>query len=89
MRRKRTLNNGEINPILRDILWNLRHAATDHVAGKLSLCIGLPVIIRNNEATELCITKGQEGHVAGWQSAIGPHGQVILDTLFVKLDRPA
>jgi hypothetical protein len=46
-------------------------------------------MIRNNEATELCITKGQEGHVAGWQSAIGPHGQFMLDTLFVRLDQPA
>jgi hypothetical protein len=71
------------------MLWNLQHSASDHVPGKLSLCIGLPVMIRNNDATELCITKGQEGHVAGWQSAKGPNGQLILDTLFVKLDRPA
>jgi len=89
MRKKRTLNNGDINPILQDVLWNLRHSASDHVPGKLSLCIGLPIIIRNNEATELCITKGQEGHVVGWQSAIGPKGQIVLDTLFIKLDCPA
>jgi hypothetical protein len=89
MKRKRTLNNGEINPVLRNVLWNLRHSASEHVPGKLSLCVGMPVIIRNNEATELCITKGQEGHVAGWQSAIGPNGQSMLDTLFVKLDQPA
>lgn len=89
MKKKRQLNNGEIDPALRDILWNLRHSASDHIPGKLSLCMGLPVVIRNNEATELCITKGQEGYVAGWQSAIGPYGQLILDTLFVKLDKPA
>jgi hypothetical protein len=59
------------------------------ITSKLSLCIGMPVMIRNNEATELCITKGQEGHVASWQSVIGPHGQLVLDTLFVRLDQPA
>jgi Helitron helicase-like domain at N-terminus/PIF1-like helicase len=89
MKKKRTLNSGEIDPVLRNVLWNLRHSASDHIPGKLSLCIGMPIMIRNNEATELCITKGQEGHVAGWQSAIGPHGQLMLDTLFVKLDQPA
>jgi hypothetical protein len=89
MKKKRTLNDGDINPMLRNVLWNLRHSASDHVPGKLSLCIGMPVMIRNNEATELYITKGQEGHVASWQSVISPHGQLVLDTLFVRLDRPA
>lgn len=32
---------------------------------KDSLCIGMPVIIRNNDTIELCITKGQEEVVAG------------------------
>jgi hypothetical protein len=49
----------------------------------------MPVIIRNNDATELCITKGQEGHVVGWQAGRGIHGQHVLDTLFIKLDKPA
>jgi hypothetical protein len=49
----------------------------------------MPVMIRNNDATELCITKGQEGFVVGWQSEKGPHGKRILDTLFVKLHKPA
>ena len=89
MRKKRTLKNGDINSGLQNILWNLRHSASDHIPGKLSLCIGMPVMIQHNEATELCITKGQEGHVVGWQAAIGPQGQNILDTLFVKLDKPA
>jgi hypothetical protein len=48
----------------------------------------MPVMIRNNDATELCITKGQEGFVAGWQSTIGLHGKRVLDTLFVELDNP-
>ena len=54
----------------------------------LSLCIGLPIIICHNFATELCITKGQEGYVYGWKSAIGSKKQCILDTLFVKLKNP-
>ena len=33
-----------------------------HIAGKLSLCICLPIMIHHNFATELCITKGQEGY---------------------------
>ena len=43
----------------------LPHAATAHFPGRLSLCIGMPVMIRNNDVTELCITKGQEGFIAG------------------------
>jgi hypothetical protein len=69
-------------------LWNLPPAATSHIPGKLSLCIGLPVMIRNNDATELCITKGQEGRVTGWISNIGPQSQCILETVFVRLDNP-
>ena len=79
----------QLSPDMQDALWNLRHSASEHIPGKLSLCIGLPVMIRNNDATELCITKGQEGHIVGWKSGIGTRGQVVLDTLFVKLDNPA
>jgi len=46
-------------------------------------------MIRNNDATELCITKGQEGHIIGWKSVIGSRGQLVLEILYVKLDRPA
>ena len=34
------------------------------------------------------MTRGQEGFVYGWQSKQGPNGQVMLDTLFVKLKDP-
>jgi len=64
-------------------LWELIHHATQHFPEKLSLCIGMPVMLWNNDATELCITKGQEGAVASWQSYVGPHGKLVLDTLFV------
>src|SRR3984957_13444664 len=43
----------------------------------------------HNDATELCITKGPEGHVVGWQAGRGIHGQLVLNTLFIKLDKPA
>ena len=79
----------QLSPDMQNVLWNLCHSASDHMPGKLFLCIGLPVMIQNNDATELCITKGQEGHVVGWKSGVGSRGQVVLDTLFVKLYHPA
>jgi len=81
--------SNEISSSLQKVIWDLPPAATNHFPGKLSLCIGMPVIIRNNNATELCITKGQEGHVVGWQAGIGLHGKKVLNTLFIKLDKPA
>jgi hypothetical protein len=45
-------------------------------------------MIRHNDATELCITKGQEGTVVGWQSKIGSQKQQMLDILFVQLVHP-
>jgi hypothetical protein len=51
-----------ISDEIQNVLWERIHSAnTKNIPGKLSLCIGMPVIIRNNSATELCITKGQEG----------------------------
>ncbi|KAJ6612940.1 hypothetical protein B0H10DRAFT_2165435 [Mycena sp. CBHHK59/15] len=69
-------------------LWDVSPCTSEHVAGKLSLCLGMPVMIKHNDATELCITKGQEALVVGWQALTGPDGQCILDTLFVKLIEP-
>jgi len=63
--------SNDISPALQKIIWNLPHSDTNHFPEKLSLCIGMPVIIRNNDATELCTTKGQEGHVLGWQTGKG------------------
>jgi hypothetical protein len=78
----------KITSKLQEELWSLPPGATGHVAGKLSLCIGLPVMIRHNDATELCITKGQEGTVVGWQSKTGTRGQRMLDAVFIKLSNP-
>ena len=80
--------SNEINFDDQHEIWKLRSGATEHFPGKLSLCIGMPVMIRNNDATELCITKGQEGFVVGWQASKGPHNKRVLDTLFVKLNNP-
>ena len=80
---------GEITNEMREALWSQPPSSTDkHIAGKLSLCIGLPVMIRYNYATEICMTRGQEGFVHGWQSKQGSNGQMVLDTLFVKLKEP-
>jgi hypothetical protein len=79
----------KLNVILQKILWNLPHSCADKpVPGKLSICMGLPVMIKCNVATELCITNGQEATVVGWQSTVGQHKQQILDVLYVKLKTP-
>ena len=77
-----------LSPSLQKALWNLPHGSTEHIPGKLSVCIGMPVMLRHNEATECCITKGAEGTVAGWQACMGSHGKPMLDTLFVRLSNP-
>ncbi|KAJ7476477.1 hypothetical protein FB451DRAFT_1033426, partial [Mycena latifolia] len=70
-------------------LWDAAPCTTNEfIPGKLSLCIGMPVMLRANDATEMCITKGQEGAVVGWDESVGPLGQKVLDTLFVKLINP-
>ena len=78
----------DIDPDVQREIWKVRHGATDNVAGKLSLCVGMPVIMRNNDATELCITNGQEGFVSGWQSSKAGHGKRVLNILFIKLNNP-
>ncbi|KAJ7902342.1 hypothetical protein B0H13DRAFT_1621511 [Mycena leptocephala] len=78
-----------IGPHLQQQLWDAIPASTnDHVPGCLRLCIGMPVMIKANNATELCITKGQEGIVKGWTESSGPHGKRVLETLFIELTNP-
>jgi hypothetical protein len=74
---------------LQNDLWDALPCQTsEHIAGCLQLCIGLPVMIKANDATELCITKGQAATVVGWNASTGPSGQKVLETLFVKLVNP-
>ncbi|KAK0449809.1 uncharacterized protein EV420DRAFT_1622065 [Desarmillaria tabescens] len=71
-----------ITPHLRELLWAVPPSANDkHIPATLSLCKGMPVMIRSNSATELCITKGQEGSVYSWTGR-------VLEVLFVSLIDP-
>ncbi|TFK79136.1 hypothetical protein K466DRAFT_579259 [Polyporus arcularius HHB13444] len=74
-----------VHPELQEKLWDLPHASTDHHPGKLSICIGLPVMLKVNEATECCVTNGVEATVVGWTSHPLGDDQFALDTLFMKL----
>ena len=88
-KRRKKIQTPLLSPALQQIIWNLPPSNnTKNIPGKLSLCRGLPVIIRLNSATELCMTKGQEGIVYDWQVTTGSRGQRMLDTLFVKLINP-
>jgi hypothetical protein len=87
--RKKKVQVPSLSPALQQIVWDLPPSSnTKNIPGKLSLCRGLPVIIRLNSATELCMTKGQDAIVYDWQAAVGSKGQRMLDTLFVKLINP-
>ncbi|TFK64421.1 hypothetical protein BDN72DRAFT_774602, partial [Pluteus cervinus] len=85
---KKKAYNGQLTEKIQEMLWDMYPTFTDNIPGKLELCFGLPVMIRHNFATELCITKGQEGEVYGWTYKLGNRNQKILDTLFVKLVNP-
>ncbi len=78
-----------ISSELQDILWAASPAKNDnHIPVTLSLCKGMPVMMRVNTVTELCMTKGQEGTVYSLKEGIGSHGQRVLATLFMKLSNP-
>ncbi|KAJ6585942.1 hypothetical protein B0H19DRAFT_924510, partial [Mycena capillaripes] len=79
----------KIGPTIQEQLWTAPPSATsEQVPGCLKLCVGMPVMIKSNNATELCITRGQEAIVRGWDESKGPTGKRILDTLFVELINP-
>lgn len=66
-RKKHSINHGIIPEDVQCALWDHPACAnTKLIPGKLSLCIGMPIMIRNNAATEMCITKGQEAFVYAW-----------------------
>lgn len=71
-------------------LWSQPPSTSEQIPGKLSLCMGLPVMIRYNEATDLCMTRGQEARVVGWTAQKLPkwQGRRLLDTLYVELKNP-
>jgi hypothetical protein len=76
----------------REHFWNLRPnlrpERTDHSPGKLSICLGMPILLKNNVATEMCVTNGAEAVVAGWRAVSLGDGREALDALFVELVNP-
>lgn len=76
-----------ISPRLQTALWELPPSLTDHHAGILELCKGMPVLLKYNEATELCVTNGAEGVVYDW-TCHKQDGHLVLDVLFVLLVCP-
>ena len=87
--RKRSVKHASIPEAIQQALWEQPTCAnTKLIPGKLSICIGMPVMIRNNTATEMGITKGQEGIVHAWDSHKTTDGRDVLNTLFVELSNP-
>ncbi|EAU80534.2 hypothetical protein CC1G_13028 [Coprinopsis cinerea okayama7 len=84
------VGSSKVDPRLQVILWDQVPSTSEQVPARLSLCIGMPVMVRSNEATELCITRGQEAIVVGWKSTPikGFPRHNSLDTLFVRLVNP-
>ena len=72
---------------LQNQLWDMLPVDSEHFPGKLTLCVGMPVMIKYNEATECSVTNGADCVVVGWQSTC-LHDVQTLETLFVKLLKP-
>ncbi|KIK53606.1 hypothetical protein GYMLUDRAFT_140825, partial [Collybiopsis luxurians FD-317 M1] len=70
---------------LKETLWNSPASSAKEL---IDLCLGMPVIIKHNFATELCITNGQEAVVTGWDCSKITDDKFKLDTLYVKLTNP-
>ena len=85
---KKVPANVDIPNNIQNTLWESSPHTSDHFPGKLSLCLGMLIMIRNNDATELCITKGQEAYVVGWDAIDDPKGKRILETLYLQLKDP-
>ncbi|KAF9492517.1 hypothetical protein BDN71DRAFT_1347105, partial [Pleurotus eryngii] len=86
---KRRATKVRLEENIQRILWKQPACSVEKkIPTKLNLCKGLPVMLRDNSATELCMTNGQEGTVYDWVSAVGVYGQLVLDVLFVELKSP-
>ena len=86
---RRSVNHGSIPVAIQNALWEQPTCAnTKLIPGKVSICVGIPVMIRNNAATEMGITKGQEAIVHAWDSHKSKDEKDVLDTLFVELSNP-
>ena len=47
---KFTQNSTNITEENQEMLWNLPHNATDHIPGKFSICVGMPVMIKRRHS---------------------------------------
>lgn len=78
-----------IPSVQQEIIWSLEPKYTNHKAGRLDLCVGMPVMLRSNEATECCMTNGASAVVVGWKADGDLDLRPSLDILFVRLTNPA
>jgi hypothetical protein len=71
-------------------LWSQPPHTSEQIPATLKLCLGLPVLLRYNVATDLCITRGQEGRVVGWTRKRYPGfgDRYKLEILYVELISP-
>ncbi|TFK81638.1 hypothetical protein K466DRAFT_578485 [Polyporus arcularius HHB13444] len=77
-----------ITPELQQALWAVPPSLSEHHAGVLHLCVGMPVLLKFNEATELCATNGAAARVVKWDAHRMSCGKWTLDVLFVELTNP-
>ena len=77
--------SNNISASIQNLIWNLPHARSENQPGKLRLCVGLPVMIKKNIATECGVTNGAEGVVVGWKSRPIDKDHIGLETVFVRL----
>ena len=75
---------------IQEKLWRIPACSLPNpVPGILTLCVGMPIMIKYNEATELCVTNGAEATVAGWVADTTSSQRLVLRVLFVTLTNPA
>ena len=72
---------------IQETLWESSPHSSEHFPGKLSLCIGMPIMIRNNDTTELCIKKSQEAYIVGWDAVDHPKGKKSFRDIVFTVER--
>lgn len=80
---------GPIGPLESRYLHKVAPNLTKNSPGAISLCKGIPVMLKRNDATELGITNGAEGTVVDWVvSSLPITDRPLLDVVFVALTNP-
>lgn len=70
---------------MQERLWRIKPEFTKNMPSKLTVCLGMPVMVKFNIATECGVTNGAEGIVVGWKDRDIGEGKKALVTLFIKL----